>query len=116
MKEKRRWTPQEVNRLRAFDLEIQAGLIGQADIAKALGRSISSVEGKLRWLRDESNLGPRPERFEAPAVVASCDPKHLRLIADASPRGFGWWPDSVMARVYQLEASAPEGKLFWKAA
>lgn len=109
------WTAGEEAQLRAL---MKTGTSRKA-MAIAIGRSVGSIEGKVAALRTYDRIG-RPDgefvaRYETPETIASDDGKHLRLIAKANPRGFGWWPNAIMDEVYKLEASFRGLREFWRA-
>lgn len=115
----RPWSDRDTTKLRELAPLIERRQMSQAEAAKILKRTISSVEGKLRTMRISDALGPVEEgqaRYDKPEYVASDDGKHLRLIAKASRKGFGWWPEAVMEQVYKLEAPIRLRREFWRAA
>lgn len=82
------WTDDEVAQL----LDMADRKCGQAEIALALGRSISSVEGKLRLVRLNTEmgaiLGPGQARYQAPSFRENNDRKHLEAVI--AEGGFKW--------------------------
>lgn len=110
------WTPEEVTTL----MEMADRGCGQAEMAQALGRTISSIEGKLRLVRCALEhgplLGPGQGRFLAPPFKENDERAHLQALYDANGFGFHWWPPSLMERVYRLETAPPTNRTFWNAA
>lgn len=108
------WTDEEV----AVLMDMVDRKCGQAEIAEALGRTISSVEGKLRLVRLSREmgdiLGPGLARYEAPPFRENDERKHLQALFDANGYGFSWWPPSLMERIYQLERAPARAPAFWR--
>lgn len=81
------WSREDVNVLMAMR---QAGA-HQTEIAAKLGRTVSSVEGKVRLLREGRSIDRligETERYETPPIVTTNDRLHLeRVIAQG---GFTW--------------------------
>lgn len=110
------WTPEEVAQL----LEMEGVKRPRAETAKALGRTISSIEGKLRLVRLEQDmgplLGPGQGRYQAPAFKENDELKHLKAIHAANGHGFVVCPPELVARIYRLETAPKTGRAFWNAA
>jgi hypothetical protein len=64
----------------------------------------------LQIYRGLTSLGSRD------SVAINDHGKHLRALYEANGYGFGWWPPSLMERVYLLEQAPAAGRPFWNAA
>lgn len=86
------WTDVEVERLEAYMVLLEQGSVSQGAIAQAMGRSISSIEGKIRGIRETrsmgATLGPGLARYEKPVEIPSDDQAHVERVLSARPQGF----------------------------
>jgi hypothetical protein len=97
----RPWTDDDVQLLQ----RMRERNIPQDQIAQALDRTLSAVEGKLRLLREGviRPLGGQTEaRYECPDPISADDDKHVRRLLRAG--GFSWLRPALAQRFYALES------------
>lgn len=107
------WSPEEVAAL----VSMRAQGITRKDIARALNRPISSVEGKSNQIRLTERCGIAPgntlPRYAVPAARENDDAKHLRLLQqEFDDCGHTCFPVVPTSRPRPLE----NRREFWRAA